>query len=119
MIIDVVECDGPALLLQARGRINILTAKGFEAHTRQVIADSDNDVIIETSEVTYLSTAGLRAFLLLWKELKEDGRSLHICGLKPYIQRVFEIIGFDQVIPIHPDLDSAIAAVESLPQSRS
>ena len=118
MMIDVVELDGPALLLQARGRINILTAKGFEAHTRQVIADSDNDVIIETSEVTYLSTAGLRAFLLLWRELKEDGRGLYICGLKPYIQRVFETIGFDQVIPLHPDLASALAAVEGLPRSQ-
>ena len=118
MIVDVVECDGPALLLQARGRINILTAKGFKAHTRQVIADSDNDIIIETSEVTYLSTAGLRAFLLLWKELKDDGRRLHICGLRPYIQQVFEIIGFDQVIPIHPDVAAALTAVESLPGSR-
>ena len=80
MMIDVVELDGAALLLQARGRINILTAEGFEAHTRQAIADSDNDVIIDTSEVTYLSTAGLRAFLLLWRELKEDGRGLYICG---------------------------------------
>ncbi len=118
MMIDVVELDGAALLLQARGRINILTAEGFEAHTRQAIADSDNDVIIDTSEVTYLSTAGLRAFLLLWRELKEDGRGLYICGLKPYIQRVFETIGFDQVIPLHPDLASALAAVEGLPRSQ-
>ena len=115
MMLDVVESDGSALLLQARGRINILSAEGFEARTRRAIAATDNDVIIDTSAVTYVSTAGLRAFLILWRELKDAGRNLHICGLRPYIQRVFEIIGFDQVIPIHPDVATALAAVESQP----
>lgn len=111
MVIEIDEFDGPALLLRARGRINILTAEGFEARTRRVINATDADVVIDTSEVTYLSTAGLRAFLILWRQLEDQDRRLYICGLKPYIQRVFEIIGFDQVIPIHPDVDSAIAAI--------
>lgn len=118
MMIDVVECDESVLLLRARGRINILNAEGFEAHTRRAVAATDDDVIIDTSEVTYVSTAGLRAFLILWRTLKDDGRRLHICGLRPYIQQVFEIIGFDQVIPIHPDVAAALTAVESLPGSR-
>ena len=112
MVIDIVDFDGPALLLRARGRINILTAEGFEARTRRVIAATPDDVVIDTSEVTYLSTAGLRAFLVLWRQLQDEDRRLYICGLKPYIQRVFEIIGFDQVIPIYPDVDSALAAIE-------
>ena len=112
MTIDIADFDGPALLLQARGRINILTAEGFEASTRRVIAATDADVIIDTSEVTYLSTAGLRAFLVLWRQLQDEDRRLYICGLKPYIQRVFEIIGFDQVIPIHPNVASVLAAME-------
>ena len=113
MIIDIVDFDGPALLLQARGRINILTAEGFEDRTRRVINATNDDVVIDTSEVTYLSTAGLRAFLVLWRQLQDQDRRLYICGLKPYIQRVFEIIGFDQVIPIHPNVDSALAAIGS------
>ena len=119
MIIDIVDFDGPALLLRARGRINVLTAEGFEARTRRVIAATDNDVIIDTSEVTYLSTAGLRAFLLLWRQLRDADRCLYICGLKPYIRRVFEIIGFDQIIPLHDDVASALAVVEGGSDNRS
>ena len=118
MIIDIADFDGPALLLTARGRINILTAEGFEARTRRVIAATDDDVIVDTSEVTYLSTAGLRAFLVLWRQLDDQDRRLYICGLRPYIKRVFEIIGFDQVIPIHPNVDSAIAAIEGRGEAR-
>ena len=113
MMIEIVDFDGPALLLQARGRINILTAEGFGARTGRVIGATDDDVIIDAAEVTYLSTAGLRAFLILWRQLQDQDRRLYLCGLKPYIRRVFEIIGFDKVIPIYVDVASAIADIES------
>ena len=112
MKISVAETDGPALLLRARGRINVLTADGFHNDVLQVIAKSGHDVIIDTSDVTYLSTAGLRAFLILSRRLAMANRRLHICSLKPYILEVFQIIGFDKVIPIHPDLDSALVAIQ-------
>ena len=50
-MIDVVEFDGPALMLRARGRINVLTASVFEIDALRAIADSDYDVIVDTSEV--------------------------------------------------------------------
>ena len=111
-MIEIADFDGPALLLQASGRINILTAEGFETRTRRTVAATGDDVIIEASEVTYISTAGLRSFLILWRRLRDENRHLYLCGLKPYIRRVFEMIGFDQVIPIHDDVAAAVADIE-------
>lgn len=113
MKIKVVEFEGPALVLQAEGRINVLTADGFHGDTMRAISDSPHDVIIDATDVTYLSTAGLRAFLLVSRRLAASSRSLHICNLKPYILDVFQVIGFDNVIPIYPDIDSAIDAIQS------
>ena len=118
MMIDVVEFDGPALMLRAQGRISVLTAEVFEIEALRAIAGSDYDVIVDASEVIYLSTAGLRVFLLLSRELNDDDRNLYICNLLPHIQRVFEIIGFDRVIPLHPDVDSAVAAIEGQSQGK-
>ena len=117
MMVDVVASNGPALLLQARGRINVLSADVFEFEVRRAAAGNDRDIILDASEVTYISSAGLRAFLRLWRYFKGKTRSLHVCSLKPYIRQVFEIIGFDQVIPIDADIAAAIAAIESRTQS--
>ena len=117
MMIDVAEFDGPALMLRARGRINVLTADLFEFDALQAVARSDHDVIMDASDVSYVSTAGLRVFLLLSRELNDRGRSFHVFGLLPHIHRVFEIIGFDRVIPLHPNVDSALAAIEGKAQS--
>ncbi len=117
MIVDVVAANGPVLLLQARGRINALTADAFEVQVRRAVASTDRDVIIDGSQVTYLSSAGLRVFLQLWQELNKKERALHVCALRPYIQQVFEIVGFDQIITIQADTAAALAAVERRTQS--
>ena len=112
-MLEVVEFKGPALLLQARGRINSRTALAFETAAMRTFAGSDQDVIIDASQVTYLGTAGLRAFLRLWQQLRKEDRILHVCALKPHIRHVFRIIGFDRFIPIETDSVAALAAVES------
>ena len=113
MKIEVVEFDGPALVLKAEGRISVLTADGFHDDILKIIAQSGHDVIVDASGVTYLSTAGVRAVLVLSRRLTIANRSLHVCNLKPYIFEVFQMIGFDKLIPIYPDLDSALEAVQS------
>ena len=79
----------------------------------QAISDSPHDVIIYATGVTYLSTAGLRAFLLVSRQLATGNRSLHVCNLKPYILEVFQVIGFDNLIPTYPDLESALDAIQA------
>ena len=61
-MLEVVEINGPALLLQARGRINSRTALAFETAARRAFAGTDQDVIIDASQVTYLSTAAYAHF---------------------------------------------------------
>ena len=113
MMVDVVESEGHVLLLEARGRINVLSADLFEFEFRRAVVGNNLDVVLDASEVDYISSAGLRAFLRLWQELKKMGRSLYVCSLRPYIRQVFKMIGFDQIIPIEADVAAAVAAVES------
>lgn len=101
------------MLLQAWGRIDFFNADVFEVQARRVLAGADRDVIIDASGVTYLSTPGLRVLLHLWQDLKKEDHTLHVCGLRPYIQQVFEIIGFNQIIPNHPDVAAALDAIEN------
>ncbi len=96
-------------MLRDRGHINTQSAALFETNAMLTIADTNSHVVIEASEVTYLSSAGLRVFLRLWRKLKKSDRVLSICNLRPYINQVFELLGFDRVITIHSDVDSALA----------
>ena len=109
--IDVVALNSLALMLKARGRINILSADLFEADVLSVIATSNKDVVVEGSEVNYISSAGLRVLLRISRRLARNDRTLHLCNLKPHIRSIFEMIGFDRVIPIHADVETALSAI--------
>ncbi len=110
--VEVLESRGPTLLLRARGRINVLSANLFEADTMRAAARTESNVVVEASDITYISSAGLRAFLRISRALGRRQRNLHVCSLKPYIHQVFEMVGFDRVIPLHTDLDSALTAAQ-------
>lgn len=110
--VDVLESRGSTLLLRARGRINVLSANLFEADALRAAARTESDVVVEASDVTYVSSAGLRAFLRISRTLGRNQRKLHLCSLKPHIEQIFEMIGFNRVIPIHTDLDSAMDAAQ-------
>ena len=112
-MIDIVASEGHVLLLQARGRINVLNADEFEVQARRALAGADRDVIIDASNVTYLGPAGLRVLLHLWQDLKKENRTLHIRALRPYIQQVFEMVGFDRFIPNQADVAGDSAAVDN------
>ena len=113
MKIRVAESDGPVLLLRAEGRVNALSADDFYDEVFDATDETDHDVIVmDAGDVTYVSSAGLRSFLHVWRDLKTEQRSFHVCNLKPHILEVFNIIGFHKVMPLHLDLEAAMAAVE-------
>ena len=111
MTLEVENFGEPILLLRAGGRINALRADNFYTQALMAIATSDRDVIMDSSEIVYISSAGLRAVLHISRALQKEQRELHICGLKPHIEETFKIIGFHKIVPLHPDVESAMAAV--------
>jgi serine/threonine-protein kinase RsbW len=67
-------------------------------------------VLLEMSQVTFLSSSGLRALLLVRKELLAQSGELRLCALKPQVQEVFTLTGFTQVFAIHPTREEALRA---------
>ena len=111
MTLKVEKFAESFLLLRAEGRINALRADNFYAQALMAIATSEHDVIMDSAEIVYISSAGLRAVLHLSRALQAEQRELHICSLKPHIEETFKIIGFHKLMPLHPDMESAVAAV--------
>jgi anti-anti-sigma factor len=64
--------------------------------------------LLDFSKIDYISSAGLRALLTVVKRLKESGGRLAICLLTDQVREVFKVSGFDAVVEIYPDQESAL-----------
>ena len=97
-----------ALIAQASGNIDHLTADSFQAALTDAVSDEDTTVIVNLSRVSYVSSAGLRAILKATKELRSRGATLALCAITDEVLGVFRISGFAKVIRLYDSQDHAL-----------
>ena len=100
------------LWLHVSGRVTILNAAQFEEDVENAIEDGDRAVILDLENLVYISSAGLYAVLKIAKITWKRDMAFALCSLSDAIHLVFERIGFDKIMAIHPTRDEALASVE-------
>ena len=106
-----VERDGSLLLVNLAGRLDGSNSRDFESSLNSEIGDSNCSVVLDLGELTYISSAGLRAILLITKSVKSKNASMVLCSLPKQIEEVFKISGFDRIIPIHATKNEAVESI--------
>ncbi len=89
------------------GKINAITAPEFEQYLKTLVNNGILKIILDFSKVDYISSAGLRAILVITKLLKTKSGSIVLASLKPEVKNVFEISGFTSIIPVVEDIEEA------------
>lgn len=102
---------GDITVVRPSGRIDSATAKLFEDHLLTAIQNQSCKLVIDLSGVDYVSSAGLRVFLIGAKIAKEHGRALTVCSVLPHVREIFDITGFSSLLGLHATLDEACLAL--------
>ena len=105
-----VERENGTLIAQVEGRVDSANAREFEQVLTEAIGDAQA-VIVDFEGLSYISSTGLRVILLVAEVLRNRAARLALCSLSVPIREVFEISGFDKIIPIHGSRDEALAAL--------
>lgn len=106
------ERHGSVLAIKAEGRIDGSNAADFLKSVEGVIDQNDTGVILDFSDLNYISSAGLRIILLIAKDLRQRSVMFAVCSLSSSVAEIFMISGFDQIIDLHADSAAAIAALQ-------
>ena len=113
--VDVERVNG-ATVATVRGRIDAKSIDELEHVIQSKMGDS-KPVILDVSNVPYISSSGLRMILLLMRSFNEKGLSFALAAPRPSVRELFLVSGFTYMLPIHKDLAEAIAAIEDLKDS--
>lgn len=92
-----------ALALLLDGRLDTLTSPKLE----EIVADDGKlegleELIIDMTDVEYVSSAGLRAVLLAHKAMEARDGVLVVRHPNEYVSEVFRVTGFSDVLRIEP-----------------
>ena len=108
-----VESAGDVTVVRPAGKLDALTSPQFQEAISDIVQETAGGLVIDLSDVPYVSSAGLRVFIQAAKSLMGKGK-LAVSGLNDPVRQVFELAGFEKLMSICEDVETAkqnVAAV--------
>lgn len=111
MALDIKQEEhGAVKVLTLVGRLDTETAPDFELAAHDLFEAGGRQFVADMSQISYVSSAGLRVLLALAKKVEGQG-ALRLAGLQPVVKEVFEKSGFSRLFQIFPRLDAALGGI--------
>jgi len=76
------------------GRLDTAAAPQVEKEMQALYDCKGHDIILDCTELQYISSSGLRLFLSLLKAAKPKGSHVFITGMSDTLRQVFAMTGF-------------------------
>ncbi len=98
MTIEEIK-DEKGITLLVEGKIDTLTSPEFQNAVLKSFQKA-NTVVIDVKDVSYVSSAGLRALIIGQRTAQAKGGSLSVINASDSVKEVFRITGFQKVLDI-------------------
>ncbi len=105
------ESRAGVTVVTACGRLDAASSSIFADRLGQLVAGAQPRLVVDFAGVDFVSSAGLRAVLTLFKKIKAANGVFALCAVQGPVREVLDITGFTTMIDLHPELSSALAAM--------
>ena len=96
MTTTIKEQDGKMVAI-LEGTLDTAAAAETEKAMRPLNDVNDKDIILDCTDLAYISSAGLRIFLGILQNARGKGRHVYIKGINDSVRSVFTITGFSNI----------------------
>ena len=80
----------------------------FEEVVAGIFNEGAKNIIFNCRGMNYISSSGLRVFLIAQKKAVATHGKLRLCNLQPAIQEIFDISGFSGIFKIFNSQEEAL-----------
>ena len=92
----------------ASGRVDLSNADALRDSLSAALLKTKSVLVLDLSELEYISSAGLRSLMIVFKAAKADGKAFSVAALKPLVLEIFTISRFNLVFPLFDTVRDAI-----------
>lgn len=120
--ISQAQARVPVTVVKFKGKLDLSTQTEFEGRVwESILKGGTRDMLLDLTDVPYVSSAGLRALNSTYKLLHPDQSSgqgsaqtksphLKLAGLAPRVKEIFTMGRFDSFLDIYETPEQALAA---------
>ena len=95
------------LIIRIEGALDTNTSGQLESTLAEHLERGARRIILELTEMDYVSSVGLRVFLSSLKRLRASEGRLVLSGLNEEVREIFDMAGFSPLFEITLSLDEA------------
>lgn len=102
------EKIGDFSVLKIKGRIDTMHSNALEDEVNLLFDSGAKNWVFNCRGMNYISSSGLRVFLVAQKKVKTINGKLYLCEMQPAIQEIFRISGFSNLFRIFETQEEAL-----------
>lgn len=99
------------LILRPRGRLDSSSSPELERLLTEQLDAGSQRLVLDFSDLEYISSAGLRVVLLAGKKLRASKGKMVLASLQDMVREVFDMSGFLALFAVVDTLDEGLAQV--------
>jgi anti-sigma B factor antagonist len=105
-----------SVVLQVSGRLDQDTCDAFRTDLMRQVESAARDggaIVLDLAGLEYVSSAGLRCFMLASRQAKSQQGRIFVAALQPMVHEIFQISHFNLVFQVFPTVKEALGAVSA------
>ena len=96
------------MIITITERLNTLSSVTLEDKLLDTINKNQSKIIIDFSQLDFISSSGLRVLLTAGKQMKSVQGKLVLCSLKDHVKEVFDVAGFSMLFKMFSSREESI-----------
>ena len=115
---DVRAGSTAVVVLRVRGYLDAHTSPRFEEVLGQVAAEGCAEIVVDCSQLDYISSAGLGLLIDAHRSARARQGQVRVASMSVAIAQIFDILGFSKVIPVFHSLEDALKSIAGPSEER-
>ncbi|MCK7592095.1 STAS domain-containing protein [Pseudomarimonas salicorniae] len=110
MAVDIQrERVGGVSVASISGRLDNESAADFELFAQETVAGGERHLILDLSQLGYISNAGARVLATLSKSMGTPTTSLRVAGVQPNVRQILDAAGVSILLDLRASREAALA----------
>ena len=98
----VFEKQGKILSVRPKGRLDTVSSPVLDKELQEY-AEDVQEMVFDFTDVEYISSGGLRVLLGWEQKLEEHGGEIRVMHASSAVLKIFDLVGFSEVVNVVPD----------------
>jgi len=108
MTLQVQRQDPEATVLAVSGAVGMMETEPFKQHLEQLLAEHPSVLVLELSQLQFISSMGLGAIIAAHLNARRAGCILRLVHPSKQVREVLQITNLTKILPLYESVEQAL-----------